>query len=70
LIAPLFEAKLQIAKCRAQNAKVKMREKDTMACSHPSILQFDSYRVHFALAAAGGRAMKGDTDVQWKRRGN
>jgi len=47
-----------------------MREKDTKAYGHTSILQFEIYNLHFALAAAVGRAMKGDTDVQWKRQGN
>jgi Tfp pilus assembly protein PilX len=34
-----------------------MREKDTMTCGHSSILQFEIYHLHFALAAAEGRAM-------------
>jgi hypothetical protein len=41
-----------------QNAKVKMRGKDTMACGHTAILQFEIYNLHFALVAAEGSAMK------------
>jgi hypothetical protein len=40
-----------------QNAKVKMREKDTTAYDHVSILQFEIYNLHFALAPAKGRTM-------------
>jgi hypothetical protein len=40
-----------------QNAKVNMRGKDTMACGHLAILKFEIYILHFALAAARGRAM-------------
>jgi hypothetical protein len=40
-----------------QNAKVKMRNKDAMAHSQTQILQFEIYNLHFALAAADGRAM-------------
>jgi hypothetical protein len=49
---------------KVQNAKVKMREKDTMAYGHTSILQFKIYHLHFALAAAACCAVKGDADVQ------
>jgi hypothetical protein len=42
-----------------QNAKVKIRGKDTMACGHPSILQFEIFSLHFAFVAAKGRAMQG-----------
>jgi hypothetical protein len=81
----------EIAKCRVQNAKVKMKGKDAMARDHPSIFQsfdrtsarlrraqsrrsvepltmfskvetFESYNLHFALAAAKGRAMHGGCD--------
>jgi hypothetical protein len=45
-----------------QNAKVKMKGKDAMAHDHPSILQFEIYNLHFALAAAKGRAMHGGCD--------
>jgi hypothetical protein len=53
----MFGTKLQNAKCRVQNAKVKMKEKDAQDNGHTSLLQFEIYNLHFALAAAEGRAM-------------
>jgi len=51
MFARMFETKLQ-------NAKVKMRGKNTLAYGHTSILQFEIYILYFELAAAKGRAMK------------
>jgi hypothetical protein len=47
---------MQNAKCKGQN-----KGKDAMACGHPSILQFEAFNLHFALAAARGRAVQGRT---------
>jgi hypothetical protein len=47
----------KIAKCRVQNAKVKMKGKGALANGHTPLLQFEIYNLHFALAAAEGRAM-------------
>jgi hypothetical protein len=35
----------EIAKCRMQNAKVKMKGKDAMAHGHSSILQFETFNL-------------------------
>jgi hypothetical protein len=45
------------AKCSVQNAKVKMKGKDDLANGYTSLFQFEIYHLHFALAAADGRAM-------------
>jgi hypothetical protein len=47
---------LKIAKCKVQNEKCG---KDTAIRGHTSNLHFEIYTLHFALAAAGGRAMGG-----------
>jgi hypothetical protein len=45
------------AKCRVQNAKVKMKRKNSLTKGHTFLLQFEIYNLHFALAAAEGCAM-------------
>jgi len=43
---------MQIAKCKSQNVG-----KRRYGLRHTSILQFEIFNLHFALAAAKGRAM-------------
>jgi len=46
------KGKMQIAKCKSQND-----ENDSITFVHASILQFEIYNLHFALAADEGRAI-------------